>query len=228
MKQPMQKSSFYTKRASAFFPHFILLLIFLSLVSCQSDFNDNSHTRPLSKEDSLFIQKYLEPEKTTHSTSTATSPPQKKPSTKPKDQLEKHNIIPPKYPTKGRKYFLSGTKDSLTITLEVERGTPYSIDFKMEIKTAVKWITQKGHASIHPSFNINSTVDAETVGSAAYSTFHQPHNFFSSRDTCFTHIILGKQIGRDKIRGKLIKNCNNVIGDIELDNFPTLIEKNPQ
>jgi hypothetical protein len=53
--------------------------------------------------------------------------------------------------------------------------------------------------------------------------------YVDMNEDCYTAIRLGNpenfREGKAQLLGKLIKNCNGKIREIELDNFPTFIEK---
>lgn len=126
-------------------------------------------------------------------------------------------------PKIGKRFVLTGEKEGFKITLTVKRLNYTTIDYKIEmIGTGKLKHTQSGQADMASAFFIGEESDESDSG-ISYS----PTEFSDIReDDCYTYIRLGHEEETGPyLLGKLIKNCNDDIHDIDLDNFPMLIEK---
>jgi len=126
-------------------------------------------------------------------------------------------------PKRGQVFILKGNNERLAITLTVKRINYTSIDYNIEmVQKGKKNYTQNGQADIISSFFLGTESDEDDSGLSYFVT-----EFHGSLDkACFPSIRLGySQEGPRLLLGKLIKNCNDEITDISLDNFPTLKEK---
>lgn len=82
--------------------------------------------------------------------------------------------------------------------------------------------TTKGIASIADGSHLGEESDESSISGLSYSS----EQYIDTKEDCYTYIRLGKEEkSGNYLLGKIIKNCNNKIKDIDLDNFPTLIEK---
>lgn len=126
----------------------------------------------------------------------------------------------PEVPRIGRRTILTAKKDHLAIAVTVERINQTTIDYRIEIvEFGNAGYTYEGQADLHPGFHFGAEVDENDITGMAYLSFE----FSNSNDTCNTSIRLGED--EHRLLGKIKKNCNGKIRDIELDNFPMLIEK---
>ncbi|WP_108808498.1 hypothetical protein [Aquimarina spinulae] len=130
----------------------------------------------------------------------------------------------PETPKINRRITLTGKKGNLAIAVTIKRFNYTTVDYKIEITEFGKSNhTQKGKADIASSFYFGDESDeSEKTGVSYFVT-----EFSEQRESdCYTYIRLGyeKETG-PYLLGKIIKNCNGKLSDIDLDNFPTLIEK---
>lgn len=127
-------------------------------------------------------------------------------------------------PKMGERLLLTGEKEGLKITLTVKRLNYTTIDYNIEMIGPGKLKhSQKGQADMASAFFIGD--ESDTSDSSGLSYF--PTEFFDNwENDCYTYIRLGHEEETGPyLLGKLIKNCNDDIHDIDLDNFPMLIEK---
>ncbi|MEL6866854.1 MAG: hypothetical protein AAFP19_20690 [Bacteroidota bacterium] len=139
--------------------------------------------------------------------------------------LNGRDTIPfPSEPAIGKTVVLSAKKDNLAAALRFKRINYTSIQYKLElVDLGQSSIEEEGEAHLAPYFFLGgeSDVDDQT-GLSYFST-----EFSIAQDSCYTYLRIGNRNDdpKEAYLAKLIKNCNGEIGDIELDNFPTLIEK---
>jgi len=134
----------------------------------------------------------------------------------------KDTIEFPNKPEINKRIVLTAIKDNLAIALKIKRINQVSIEYVIEMtqygKSSFK---SNGIAQISSSFFLGSESDTyEATGNSYFSTSYQNEN-----GECFTYIRLGTQDKTPYLLGKLIKNCNGKIKEINLENFPTLREK---
>lgn len=129
----------------------------------------------------------------------------------------------PQTPIIGKITVLTGKKDELAISLTVTRINQTTIYYKIEIaEFGNANYTYEGQADLHPRFYFGSETDESSVSGISYLSTE----FSDEQDSCYTNIRLGREEESGPyLLGKIIKNCNGKLKDIELDNFPTLIEK---
>ncbi len=134
----------------------------------------------------------------------------------------KDTIEFPNKPEINKQIVLTAIKENLAIALKIKRINQVSIEYIIEMtefgKSSFK---SNGIAEISSGFFLGSESDTyEATGTSYFSTSYQNEN-----DECYTYIRLGTQDGNSCLLGKIIKNCNGKIKDIDLENFPTLREK---
>lgn len=132
-------------------------------------------------------------------------------------------VVFPQIPVVGSKTTLTAVKDELAITLTVERINQTSIDYQIEMVEAGNTsYTYKGQADLHPRFYFGSESDESSISGISYGVTE----FRDDKDSCYTVIRLGMEDESGPyLLGKIIKNCNGKLRGIDLDNFPTLLEK---
>jgi hypothetical protein len=130
----------------------------------------------------------------------------------------------PETPKIGKQIILTGRKGNLAIALTVKRINYTTVDYKIEMVEFGKTShNQSGQADIISSFFFGAESDeSEKTGNGYFIT-----EFTEYKDKdCYTFIRLGyEEETGPYLLGKLKKNCNGKIMDIDLDNFTTLIEK---
>ena len=130
----------------------------------------------------------------------------------------------PETPEIGKEIVLTGRKENLAIALTVKRINYTTVDYKIEMVEFGKTShNQSGKADIISSFFFGTESDqSEKTGNEYFVT-----EFTEYKDKdCYTFIRLGYEEETGPfLLGKLKKNCNGKIMDIDLDNFITLIEK---
>lgn len=136
---------------------------------------------------------------------------------------EKDTITFPQVPKIGKSTVLTARKDDIAIGLTIERINQTTIDYRIEmVEYGMASYKFTGRADLSAKFYLGSEMDESSFSGNAYFSAE----FCDDRDTCYTCIRLGTEEGSGQyLLGKLIKNCNEQKRDIELDNFPTLIEK---
>ena len=129
----------------------------------------------------------------------------------------------PETPEIGNRTVLTAMNDKLAIALTIERINYTSLEYKIEmVEFGQTTYIYKGYADLYPRFYLGSETDESTLSGISYLSTEYNDN----RDSCYTYIRLGKeQDSGPHLLAKIIKNCNGKIQDIELDNFPTLVEK---
>ena len=129
----------------------------------------------------------------------------------------------PEIPKIRKQIVLTGKKGNLAIALTVKRINYTTIDYKIEmIEFGKTSHNQSGQADIISSFFFGAESDeSEKTGLAYFVTEFAEYR----EDDCYTYIRLGyEEETGPYLLGKLKKNCNGKIMNINLDNF-TLIEK---
>lgn len=130
----------------------------------------------------------------------------------------------PETPEIGKEIVLTGRKENLAIALTVKRINYTTVDYKIEMVEFGKTShNQSGKADIISSFFFGTESDqSEKTGNEYFVTAFTE---YKDKD-CYTFIRLGYEEETGPfLLGKLKKNCNGKIMDIDLDNFITLIEK---
>jgi hypothetical protein len=130
----------------------------------------------------------------------------------------------PKTPKIGKQIVLTGKKGNLAITLTVKRINYTTVDYKIEMVEVGKTShNQSGQADIISSFFYGAESDKSEKSGLVY--FVTEFTEYRDKD-CYTYIRLGyEEETGPYLLGKLIKNCNGEIMDIDLHNFTTLVEK---
>ena len=130
----------------------------------------------------------------------------------------------PETPKIGKHIVLTGRKGNLAIALTVKRINYTTVDYIIEmVEFGKSSHNQSGQADIISSFFLGAESDeSEKTGNGYFVT---EYTEYKDKD-CYTFIRLGyeEETGLNLL-GKLKKNCNGKIMDIDLDNFTTLIEK---
>lgn len=132
-------------------------------------------------------------------------------------------VVFPQIPKVGKKTILTAKKDNLAIALRIKRINQTTIDYKIEmVEFGKASYNYKGQADLIPRFYFGAETDESSLSGFSYLSTE----FSINQDSCYTYIRLGREENSGKyLLGKIIKNCNGKIRDIDLDNFPTLIEK---
>jgi hypothetical protein len=130
----------------------------------------------------------------------------------------------PKTPKIGKHIVLTGRKDNLAIALTLKRINYTTVDYKIEMVEFGKTShNQSGQADIISSFFFGAESDESKKTGNGY--FVTEFTEYKDKD-CYTFIRLGyEEETGPYLLGKLKKNCNGKIMDIDLENFTTLIEK---
>ncbi len=129
----------------------------------------------------------------------------------------------PQTPKIGKKTILTAKKGELAIDLTVERINQTTIGYKLEmIEFGNASYQQEGQADLNPRFYFGAETDKSSISGTSYFSTE----FNDGQDSCYTYIRLGREGDSGPyLLGKIKKNCNGKLRDIELDNFPTLVEK---
>lgn len=132
-------------------------------------------------------------------------------------------IIFPQTPEIGKKILLTAVKDKLAIALTIERINQTTIDYKLEmVEFGNTSFNSQGQADLSPYFYLGAETDESSLSGVSYLSTQ----FNDNQDSCYTYIRLGKgEESGPYLLGKLIKNCNGKLKNIDLENFPTLVEK---
>lgn len=130
----------------------------------------------------------------------------------------------PVTPKIGKQIVLTGRKGNLAIALTVKRINYTTVDYKIEMVEFGKTShNESGQADIISSFFFGAESDESEKTGIGY--FVTEFSEYKDKD-CYTFIRLGyEEETGSYLLGKLKKNCNGKIMDIDLDNFTTLIEK---
>lgn len=136
----------------------------------------------------------------------------------------KDTVYFPETPKIGKQIVLTGKKGNLAIALTVKRINYTTVDYKIEMVEFGKTShNQSGQADIISSFFFGAESDESEKTGIGY--FVTEFTEYKDKD-CYTYIRLGyEEETGPYLLGKLKKNCNGKIMDINLDNFTTLIEK---
>ncbi len=129
----------------------------------------------------------------------------------------------PQIPKVGEKKTLTAKKDELAIALMIERINQTTIDYKIEmVQFGNISYNYEGQANLMPTFYLGDETDESSLSGISYMSTE----FSSNQDSCYIYIRLGKEEDSGPyLLGKIIKNCNGKIKNIDLNNFPTLVEK---
>lgn len=134
----------------------------------------------------------------------------------------KDTILFPMFPIMKKKTVLTAKKGDLAIALKLKRINQTTIDYEIEMVEFGKASeTFEGQATIASTFYWGSESDENPKMGISYGV----DEYVDMDEDCYTAIRLGKDGEKAQLLGKLIKNCNGKIQEIELDNFPTFIEK---
>ena len=124
----------------------------------------------------------------------------------------------PDLPLFDKSYYFVGEKDDLKISVSVRRRNYNSIAFHITMdKEGIAQYNRKGIAEFGPFFYFGAETDTDFEGTGYLSTEYW--NEYNS--DCNISIRIGES-DNGEILCKLIKNCNDKIQDITLDNFPNL------
>lgn len=134
----------------------------------------------------------------------------------------KDTIEFPNRPEINKQIVLTAIKENIAIALKIKRINQVSIEYIIEMTEFGKSsFESNGIAEISSAFFLGSESDIyEATGTSFLSTSYQ-----NESNECYTYIRLGTQDRNSYLLGKIIKNCNGKIKDINLENFPTLHEK---
>ena len=138
----------------------------------------------------------------------------------------KDTILFPQFPVMKKYTVLTAKKGDLAIALKLKRINQTTIDYEIEMVESGKASENfKGQATIASTFYWGSESDENPKTGVSYGV----DEYVDMNEDCYTAIRLGKdesfREGKTQLLGKLIKNCNGEIQEIELDNFLTFIEK---
>ncbi|MCT4666184.1 MAG: hypothetical protein N4A45_13240 [Flavobacteriales bacterium] len=207
---------------------FNILLIFFTLVSCQTNKADNTEigisneVKTKKNDDSIFIK-----DSSDYSIRFLNS----------MIELGMNNVSLvdsflilssrdtvtfPQIPEIGKKTILTAKKDEFAIALTIKRINQTTIDYKIEmVEIGNTSYNYKGQADLMPRFYLGSETDESSLTGISYLSTE----FSNNHDSCYTYIRLGKEDSMPYLLGKIIKNCNGKIKNIGIDNFSTLVEK---
>lgn len=129
----------------------------------------------------------------------------------------------PQTPKIGKKTILTAKKDELAIALTIERINQTTINYRLEmVEFGNASFNYDGQAELSPRFHLGAETDESSLSGISYLSTQ----FSDSQDSCYTYIRLGKEEDSGPyLLGKLIKNCNGKLRNIDLEDFPTLVEK---
>lgn len=122
-------------------------------------------------------------------------------------------------PKIGEQRIYTGKKDNLAIAVTVKRINYTTVDYKIEMVEFGKTNHfQTGQADIISSFFFGAeSNEDERTGEGYFVTEYTDNR----ENNCYTYI----RLGDENELAKIIKNCNEKIKDITLDNFTTLHRK---
>ncbi len=137
---------------------------------------------------------------------------------------QRDTVYFPTHPAIGQQKKLVGRTGMRAYALSIKRLNQTTIDYRIEIVDFGKHsIDQKGTVDLGVNFYLGAETDYdERMGINYFST-----EFSEEKEDCYTHIRLGhvEDNPNKALLGKLIKNCNGKIGDVDLDNCPAMVEK---
>gem|GEM_PF-3932629 len=212
---------------------YILLAVFV-FTSCQNKHHDDHHSETESEathadtnhsdpvlvgpsdEPPMYSKKFMEAFKQSDELSGATL--------LGKFMIIDEDTIPfPADPPLGEQHILTGKQGEMSITLTLDRINQSTILYKIEMAvTGKESYTSKGEAHISPLFYLAGEMDESSISGISYGAIQ----FDDANGECYTSIRIGREEESGAgLLGKLIKNCNGELGDVELEDFPTLVEK---
>lgn len=127
----------------------------------------------------------------------------------------------PALPKIKERYVFTGKQGDLELEMTVQRLNQTTLEYQTELKKAGKLAsTESGQADLAAFFFLGSESDIDDQSGEGYFCTA----FSAYKNPCYTHIRLGNVADDPKLPllGKLIKNCNDSLMNIDLDNFPTL------
>ena len=137
--------------------------------------------------------------------------------------LNKNDTIEfPNEPKINKKVVLKAKQEELEIILTLKRKNQVQIEYEIGMYGFSKNdFISKGIAEINSSFFLGSETDTNDLNGIGYLSTE----FSDNKGECYTNIRLGTEENAKNLLGKITKNCNGEIVDINLNNFPTLREK---
>ncbi|WP_415782669.1 YARHG domain-containing protein [Flavobacterium jumunjinense] len=139
------------------------------------------------------------------------------------EEYRNEDIYVPEFPEKNKKIVLTAKQGDLVIALSIKRIGNKTIEYSLEmVEFGKKNYSKKGLASMADGPYLGSESDESSVSGISYLC----DEYVDEKEDCYMYIRLGKEEKTSNyLLGKIIKNCNDKIKDIDLNNFPTLIEK---
>jgi len=126
-------------------------------------------------------------------------------------------------PPIGKSLVFTAKKESLAIAVRLKRINQTTVDYTIEmVESGKPAYFESGQADISPFFFLGAESDESDVSGESYMVTE----FTATKGDCHTSIRIGQEENTSTgLLGKLIKNCNGKLRDIDLDNFPMLREK---
>lgn len=128
----------------------------------------------------------------------------------------------PEFPKMNKQTVLTAKKGNLSIAINVKRINQTTITYKIEMSETGKAVENfEGKATISTtSMFMGSESDENESNGISYEAYE----YIDGKEDCFTSIRIGKDDETPYLLGRLIKNCNGKIEDIDLD-FGMFTEK---
>jgi hypothetical protein len=135
----------------------------------------------------------------------------------------KDTVIFPDVPVVGKRITLTGYKNNLSIAVHIRRVNYTTVKYKIEMNDNVNGnYEEEGYADLSAGFILAEEIDENDFSGMSCSSYEYSDN----KGGCYLSLRLGYEVEKQNLLlGKLIKNCNGKIRNIELGDFPTLVEK---
>ncbi len=135
---------------------------------------------------------------------------------------KKDTVYFPDRPKINKRVILTAKKEELAIALSIKRKNQVLIEYKIEmVEFGKASFNTKGVAEIRPSFFLKPQYDTNNITGTVYSST----SFRDDRGECHNEIRLGYGNKMKFLLGRIVKNCNGKIRDINLEDYSVLIEK---
>ena len=116
---------------------------------------------------------------------------------------------------------LKGNQNNINIELSIKAVNYSSIEYTMLLQENGKSHTSSGQAHVPATFFLGS----ESIENPADGISILAHNFsIDAKDDCYGEITIAKDEKTNKFIGKIFKNCNGKLSELDQDNSPFLSE----
>ncbi len=137
--------------------------------------------------------------------------------------MGKDSIPFPDYLPVGKSLSASAKTETIKINIAATRINYSSIKYVIDMSTTDgKQHHSEGEAHLSPGFILGDEIDESSISGMGYAV----SEYSTQEDDCYTSIRIGREPeSGNQLLCKIIKNCNGEIPDIDLEDFPTLVQE---